>query len=123
MLSQPTNQNSNASEQLEQINVSGSTENSDTKTPPKIAETVKSAKKLEKEQAQDVKDLVRYETGITVVEAGRFGNSGFAVRGVEENRVAVQIDGLHQAETISSQGLKNYLKDMEILIIRVIAQK
>nr|WP_277868655.1 TonB-dependent receptor plug domain-containing protein [Haemophilus influenzae] len=66
---------------------------------------------------------MRYETGITVVEAGRFGNSGFAVRGVEENRVAVQIDGLHQAETISSQGLKNYLKDMEILIIRVIAQK
>ncbi|HHV6780952.1 TPA: TonB-dependent hemoglobin/transferrin/lactoferrin family receptor, partial [Haemophilus influenzae] len=92
--------------QLEQINVSGSTENSDTKTPPKIAETVKSAKKLEKEQAQDVKDLVRYETGITVVEAGRFGNSGFAVRGVDENRVAVQIDGLHQAETISSQGFK-----------------
>ena len=103
---QPTNQNSNASEQLEQINVSGSTENSDTKAPPKIAETVKTAKKLEKEQAQDVKDLVRYETGITVVEAGRFGNSGFAVRGVEENRVAVQIDGLHQAETISSQGFK-----------------
>lgn len=103
---QPTNQNSNLSEQLEQINVSGSTENSDSKTPPKIAETVKSAKKLEKEQAQDVKDLVRYETGITVVEAGRFGNSGFAVRGVDENRVAVQIDGLHQAETISSQGFK-----------------
>ncbi|MCK8988041.1 TonB-dependent hemoglobin/transferrin/lactoferrin family receptor [Haemophilus influenzae] len=103
---QPTNQNSNASEQLEQINVSGSTENTDTKAPPKIAETVKTAKKLEKEQAQDVKDLVRYETGITVVEAGRFGNSGFAVRGVEENRVAVQIDGLHQAETISSQGFK-----------------
>ncbi|WP_048942679.1 TonB-dependent receptor plug domain-containing protein, partial [Haemophilus influenzae] len=50
--------------------------------------------------------LVRYETGITVVEAGRFGNSGFAVRGVDENRVAVQIDGLHQAETISSQGFK-----------------
>ncbi|WP_118817529.1 TonB-dependent hemoglobin/transferrin/lactoferrin family receptor [Haemophilus haemolyticus] len=93
-------------QQLEEINVSGSTEHSDTKTPPKIAETVKTAKKLEKEQAQDVKDLVRYETGITVVEAGRFGNSGFAVRGVEENRVAVQIDGLHQAETISSQGFK-----------------
>ena len=93
-------------QQLEEISVSGSTEHSDPKTPPKIAETVKTAKKLEKEQAQDVKDLVRYETGITVVEAGRFGNSGFAVRGVEENRVAVQIDGLHQAETISSQGFK-----------------
>ncbi|WP_195911468.1 TonB-dependent hemoglobin/transferrin/lactoferrin family receptor [Haemophilus influenzae] len=87
------------------MNVLGSDNHNDN-TPPKIAETIKTAKKLEKEQAQDVKDLVRYETGITVVEAGRFGNSGFAVRGVDENRVAVQIDGLHQAETISSQGFK-----------------
>ncbi len=102
---QPTNQDGNVSEQLEQINVLGSDNHNDN-TPPKIAETIKTAKKLEKEQAQDVKDLVRYETGITVVEAGRFGNSGFAVRGVDENRVAVQIDGLHQAETISSQGFK-----------------
>ncbi|HHF2276017.1 TPA: TonB-dependent hemoglobin/transferrin/lactoferrin family receptor, partial [Haemophilus influenzae] len=100
-----TNQDGNVSEQLEQINVLGSDNHNDN-TPPKIAETIKTAKKLEKEQAQDVKDLVRYETGITVVEAGRFGNSGFAVRGVDENRVAVQIDGLHQAETISSQGFK-----------------
>ncbi|HHF1796621.1 TPA: TonB-dependent hemoglobin/transferrin/lactoferrin family receptor, partial [Haemophilus influenzae] len=98
-------QDGNVSEQLEQINVLGSDNHNDN-TPPKIAETIKTAKKLEKEQAQDVKDLVRYETGITVVEAGRFGNSGFAVRGVDENRVAVQIDGLHQAETISSQGFK-----------------
>lgn len=104
-LNQPTNQDGNVSEQLEQINVLGSDNHNDN-TPPKIAETIKTAKKLEKEQAQDVKDLVRYETGITVVEAGRFGNSGFAVRGVDENRVAVQIDGLHQAETISSQGFK-----------------
>ena len=96
-------------EQLNEIVVSGDSNgngNTADKTPPKIAETVKTAKKLEKEQAQDVKDLVRYDTGITVVEAGRFGNSGFAVRGVEENRVAIQIDGLAQAQTISSQGFK-----------------
>ncbi|MEX4538149.1 TonB-dependent hemoglobin/transferrin/lactoferrin family receptor [Haemophilus influenzae] len=103
---QPTNQNSNASEQLEQINVSGSTENSDTKTPPKIAETVKTAKTLEREQANNIKDIVKYETGVTVVEAGRFGQSGFAIRGVDENRVAINIDGLRQAETLSSQGFK-----------------
>ena len=89
-----------AQEKLNEIVVSSSAEsngNPDDKTPPKIGETVKNAKKLEKQQAQDVKDLVRYDTGITVVEAGRFGNSGFAVRGVEENRVAIQIDGLAQA--------------------------
>ncbi|HHF4456122.1 TPA: TonB-dependent hemoglobin/transferrin/lactoferrin family receptor, partial [Haemophilus influenzae] len=96
----------NASEQLEQINVSGSTENTDTKAPPKIAETVKTAKTLEREQANNIKDIVKYETGITVVEAGRFGQSGFAIRGVDENRVAINIDGLRQAETLSSQGFK-----------------
>ncbi|HHF4695465.1 TPA: TonB-dependent hemoglobin/transferrin/lactoferrin family receptor, partial [Haemophilus influenzae] len=94
------------SEQLEQINVSGSTENNDTKAPPKIAETVKTAKTLQREQANNIKDIVKYETGVTVVEAGRFGQSGFAIRGVDENRVAINIDGLRQAETLSSQGFK-----------------
>nr|WP_308726620.1 TonB-dependent hemoglobin/transferrin/lactoferrin family receptor [Haemophilus influenzae] len=88
------------------MNVSGSTENTDTKAPPKIAETVKTAKTLEREQANSIKDIVKYETGVTVVEAGRFGQSGFAIRGVDENRVAINIDGLRQAETLSSQGFK-----------------
>ncbi|HHE9280850.1 TPA: TonB-dependent hemoglobin/transferrin/lactoferrin family receptor, partial [Haemophilus influenzae] len=74
--------------------------------PPKIAETVKTAKTLEREQANNIKDIVKYETGVTVVEAGRFGQSGFAIRGVDENRVAINIDGLRQAETLSSQGFK-----------------
>ncbi|MCL7805288.1 TonB-dependent receptor domain-containing protein, partial [Pasteurella multocida] len=50
--------------------------------------------------------LVRYETGVTVVETGRFGASGYAVRGVDENRVGIMIDGLRQSETLSSQGFK-----------------
>ncbi|NKD98984.1 TonB-dependent hemoglobin/transferrin/lactoferrin family receptor, partial [Pasteurella multocida] len=44
--------------------------------------------------------------GVTVVEKGRFGASGYAIRGVDENRVGIMIDGLHQAETLSSQGFK-----------------
>ncbi|HHV6876670.1 TPA: TonB-dependent hemoglobin/transferrin/lactoferrin family receptor, partial [Haemophilus influenzae] len=95
----------NASEQLEQINVLGSDNNNDN-TPPKIAETVKTASQLKRQQVQDSRDLVRYETGVTVVEAGRFGSSGYAIRGVDENRVAITVDGLHQAETLSSQGFK-----------------
>ncbi|HHF4119859.1 TPA: TonB-dependent receptor, partial [Haemophilus influenzae] len=54
----------------------------------------------------DSRDLVRYETGITVVETGRTGASGYAVRGVDENRVGIMVDGLRQAETLSSQGFK-----------------
>ncbi|OOS05770.1 ligand-gated channel protein [[Haemophilus] felis] len=72
----------------------------------KVGETIKSATQLKRQQVQDSRDLVRYETGITVVEKGRFGASGYAVRGVEENRVAITIDGLQQAETLSSQGFK-----------------
>ncbi|HHF3831291.1 TPA: TonB-dependent receptor, partial [Haemophilus influenzae] len=62
--------------------------------------------KLAKQQASDSRDLVRYETGITVVETGRTGASGYAVRGVDENRVGIMVDGLRQAETLSSQGFK-----------------
>nr|AAQ89605.1 truncated hemoglobin-binding protein A precursor [Histophilus somni]AAR91756.1 truncated hemoglobin-binding protein A [Histophilus somni] len=72
----------------------------------KIGETIKSAKQLKRQQVQDARDLVRYETGSTVVEKGRFGAGGYAMRGVDENRVAITIDGLHQAETLSSQGFK-----------------
>ncbi|HHF4651877.1 TPA: TonB-dependent receptor, partial [Haemophilus influenzae] len=96
---------SNLSEQLEQINVSGSTETINVKEK-KVGETQISAKKLAKQQASDSRDLVRYETGITVVETGRTGASGYAVRGVDENRVGIMVDGLRQAETLSSQGFK-----------------
>ncbi|HHF5653926.1 TPA: TonB-dependent receptor, partial [Haemophilus influenzae] len=94
------------SEQLEQINVSGSTETINVKEK-KVGETQISAKKLAKQQASDSRDLVRYETGITVVETGRTGPSGYAVRGVDENRVGIMVDGLRQAETLSSQGFKD----------------
>ncbi|HHV6919781.1 TPA: TonB-dependent receptor plug domain-containing protein, partial [Haemophilus influenzae] len=40
------------------------------------------------------------------VETGRTGASGYAVRGVDENRVGIMVDGLRQAETLSSQGFK-----------------
>ncbi|MBR0574489.1 MULTISPECIES: TonB-dependent hemoglobin/transferrin/lactoferrin family receptor [Pasteurellaceae] len=72
----------------------------------KVGETVKTAKTLEKQQVSDTRDLVKYETGISVVEKGRMGASGYSVRGVDENRVNITIDGLQQAQTLSSQGFK-----------------
>ena len=95
----------NELEQLQEINVSGNTETINVKEK-KVGETQITAKKLSKQQASDSRDLVRYETGITVVETGRTGSSGYAVRGVDENRVGIMVDGLRQAETLSSQGFK-----------------
>ena len=42
----------------------------------KIGKTLKSNQILSKEQVADSKDLVKYETGVSVVESGRFGTSG-----------------------------------------------
>ncbi|HDR0843033.1 TPA: TonB-dependent receptor, partial [Pasteurella multocida] len=69
-------------------------------------ETRIGTERIRRQQMSDSRDLVRYETGVTVVETGRFGASGYAVRGVDENRVGIMIDGLRQSETLSSQGFK-----------------
>ncbi|WP_218832328.1 TonB-dependent receptor plug domain-containing protein, partial [Haemophilus haemolyticus] len=95
----------NELEQLQEINVSGNTETINVKEK-KVGETQITAKKLSKQQASDSRDLVRYETGISVVETGRTGASGYAVRGVDENRVGIMVDGLRQSETLSSQAFK-----------------
>lgn len=42
-------------------------------------------------------DLVRYSTDMGVPETGRFGSQGFNIRGVENNRVAIMVDGVSQA--------------------------
>lgn len=88
--------------ELNTIEITGNSD--DEITERKVGQRVKSDKNLAKEQVSDTKDLVRFETGISVVEGGRFGTSGYAIRGVDENRVAIIVDGLAQAQTISSQG-------------------
>jgi hemoglobin/transferrin/lactoferrin receptor protein len=67
--------------------------------------TVYDAEKMADQLVQDVRDLVRFEPGITVRRAparfgaafgstGRDGNAGFNVRGIEGNRVLIQVDGI-----------------------------
>lgn len=57
--------------------------------------TVKSAREIESELARDIKDLIRYEPGISVANsAGRFGLGGFNVRGIDGNRVLIEVDGI-----------------------------
>lgn len=57
--------------------------------------TVKNAEQIQSELARDIKDLVRYEPGISVANsAGRFGLGGFNIRGIDANRVLIEIDGV-----------------------------
>ncbi|MDH6102305.1 TonB-dependent hemoglobin/transferrin/lactoferrin family receptor [Chrysosporum ovalisporum ANA283AFssAo] len=52
-------------------------------------------KKIERDFIQDIKDLVRYEPGISVNNRPlRAGNSSINIRGIEGNRVLIQVDGV-----------------------------
>ncbi len=71
--------------------------------------TVITAEDIENELATDIKDLVRFEPGVSVRSSparfgaalgstGRDGNAGFNVRGLEGNRVLIQVDGVRVAD-------------------------
>ncbi len=66
--------------------------------------TVIDSEQIEKEQAKNIKDLVRYEPGVEVQGHGRAGPSSFNIRGMDENRVKIMIDGVDQAQEFNPGG-------------------
>lgn len=59
----------------------------------------KSADDINKNQILNIRDLTRYDPGISVVEQGRGASSGYAIRGVDKNRVGIFVDGVPQAQS------------------------
>ena len=59
---------------------------------------------IEKNMATDIKDLVRYEPGVTVASGGRFGSKGFNVRGMDGNRVKIMVDGVDAPQYFHPDG-------------------
>lgn len=56
-------------------------------------EIKKTRRAIQDELISDTKDLVRYTTDVGIADSGRH-NKGFAMRGVEGNRVGISIDGV-----------------------------
>lgn len=97
--------------------------------------SVISAKQIDDQMITDIKDLVRYEPGVTVRRAparftaagsaaGRDRDSGFNIRGLEGNRVLITVDGVRVPDAFSfgaqSVGRGDYvdldlIKSVEIL--------
>ncbi|SUT97998.1 truncated transferrin-binding protein 1 [Actinobacillus lignieresii] len=67
-----------------------------------LGKVTKTSKDLDKEQVQNIRDLTRYDPGISVVEQGRGASSGYSIRGVDRNRVALLVDGLPQIQSYKS---------------------
>lgn len=70
------------------------------------------AREIQDNLVTDIKDLVRYEPGVSVrnsparfsaagASTGRDGNSGFTIRGLEGNRVLIQVDGIRTPDAFS----------------------
>jgi hemoglobin/transferrin/lactoferrin receptor protein len=94
-----------------------------------VTVSVIDAEEIEQNLATDIKDLVRFEPGVTVPTApsrwtaafastGRDGNSGFNIRGLGGNRVLFQVDGVRLPEGFSfgpaSFGRGDYV-DLDLL--------
>lgn len=62
-------------------------------TTKKAGELKKSRRAIQDELIADAKDLVRYTADVGISDNGRH-NKGFAMRGVEGNRVGISIDGV-----------------------------
>lgn len=81
-----------------------------TRTPIKTADapatvSVITAEQIVDQGVTDIKELIRYEPGISVTRqparfgaalgtTGRAGNEGFTIRGIGGNRVLIQVDGI-----------------------------
>ena len=68
-----------------------------------LGKLVKTADTLSKEQVLDIRDLTRYDPGIAVVEQGRGASSGYSIRGMDKNRVALTVDGVSQIQSYTAQ--------------------
>jgi hemoglobin/transferrin/lactoferrin receptor protein len=70
--------------------------------------TVFTREELDRQLARDIKDLVRYEPGVSVTSNfGRFGLGGFRIRGLGGNRVLVQTDGIPVSDAFSIGSFSN----------------
>ncbi len=64
--------------------------------------TVIDSETIERRLMRDIRDLVRYEPGVSVGGTGsRFGLEGFNIRGVDGNRVLTIVDGIRVPDEFS----------------------
>ncbi|WP_171013465.1 TonB-dependent hemoglobin/transferrin/lactoferrin family receptor [Chitinivorax sp. B] len=57
---------------------------------------------LDQQLVENVADMLRFEPGVTAINAaGRYGLSGFNIRGLEGNRVLVMLDGVRTPDEFS----------------------
>ncbi|QBZ88384.1 TonB-dependent receptor [Pseudomonas viciae] len=79
---------------LQQVTISATRLEQDITSVPSTV-TVHDRQELDRNNVNTIKDLVRYEPGVSVGGAGqRGGISGYNIRGIDGNRILTQVDGV-----------------------------
>jgi hemoglobin/transferrin/lactoferrin receptor protein len=61
-----------------------------------------SSEQIEAQLANDIKDIVRYEPGVSVNTSARGGDSGFTIRGIGGSRVLTIVDGIRSSDFLQA---------------------
>jgi len=81
--------------------------------------TVIVAQEIERIQAQDLRDLFRYEPGVTVGGRGRFDLSDIRIRGLGGNRVQIRLDGVNIPDAFGMGPFANAGRDfVDVSLLR-----
>ncbi len=82
-----------------------------------VANTVNiiDADAIEHQGSTNVRELLKYEPGIEVAQAGRFGLTSVNVRGTDRNQVKIVIDGVDQAKVLDNSA--NYFQSSGRLFV------
>jgi hemoglobin/transferrin/lactoferrin receptor protein len=71
------------------------------------------SEQISREMAGNIKSAVRYEPGVSVTNnPSRFGLSGFNIRGIDGDRIGLQIDGVDLPEEFQIGGFSNAGRNM-----------
>ena len=86
--------------EIENIAVTATRTERELKDVP-VTVSIINAEDVEKNLSRDIRDLIRYEPGVSVSGGGRFGLSGFTIRGIGGDRVLTQVDGVPAVDEFS----------------------
>ncbi|MCF6391763.1 TonB-dependent receptor plug domain-containing protein, partial [Mycobacterium sp. MBM] len=79
---------------LQQVTISATRQEQDVITVPSTV-TVHDRQQLDRQNVNTIKELVRYEPGVSVGGGGlRGGISGYNIRGIDGDRILTQVDGV-----------------------------
>ncbi|AIN60077.1 TonB-dependent receptor [Pseudomonas soli] len=103
---------------LQQVTVSATRSAQDVSQVPSTV-SVKTREQLDRQNVNDIKELVRYEPGVSVGGVGqRSGLNGYNIRGIDGERILTQVDGVSIPDSFFygpyAQTQRNYV-DPEII--------